>query len=108
MIVTNEKELKGKPLKLHTGSAEVKELLVTPHVLTRLVFIEPNLVTFGSQHKHEQREAFYVIRGTVEFRNGGIKKELRAGDILIFDPYEEHYFTSGPDGVVLYEAIEKL
>jgi mannose-6-phosphate isomerase-like protein (cupin superfamily) len=108
MRITNEKELEGETIKLHSGTAESKTLLATEHMFTRLLFVEPNIVCLTKPHKHERREAFYVIRGTAEFSNGEIEKEIKSGDILIFDPYEEHYINSGPDGVVLFETFERL
>ena len=74
----------------------------------RIVVIEPNVVCLAKPQKHQRRESFYVIRGTVELINGEMNKEMKSGDIMSFDPYDEHYLTSGPDGVVLYEAIERI
>ena len=108
MRIINEKELEGKTIQLHKGKAESKTLLSTSHMLARLLFIEPNVVCLPESHIHERREVLYVVRGTATFSDGEMTKEVGSGDMMICDPYDKHFVTSGPDGVVLHEVFEVL
>ncbi|MEO8745213.1 MAG: cupin domain-containing protein [Candidatus Dormiibacterota bacterium] len=58
-----------------------------------------------SEHKHENEQLGFVIRGIITMRIGGEKKELHAGDVYMIPSNVPHDAKAGPDGCTVTDVF---
>ena len=70
-----------------------------------------NTVTFtpGARthwHTHDRGQLLFVLAGTgyVRLRDGA-PQPIRAGDVVWFEPDEEHWHGAGPDSLLVHAAV---
>ncbi len=68
-----------------------------------IVDLEPNAVV--AEHKHENEQLGFVIRGTITMRIGGEVKELHAGDTYTIPSDVEHGAAAGPEGCTVTDVF---
>jgi len=61
-----------------------------------VVDLAPNSVV--SEHKHENEQLGFIVRGSMTMRIGTEVLELRAGDTYVIPSEVEHGAAAGPDG----------
>ena len=95
MRVTNTETLKAEIFQLPNGAEVcVKRIVSTPEVETRVVIVPPNSTVPGEDHKHENREVLYLLKGAAQFSDGSKTTEVRPGDIIVVEPFEQHYVVT--------------
>ncbi len=59
-------------------------------------FHSPGLVTHDEHrpHTHEDREMFCLLQGEGWIEVNGLREPVRAGDVLIIEPGEDHHLIS--------------
>lgn len=107
MKIINEENLEGKHWQFSCGEAINKRIIETPDIMVSVSTIAPNSKVPDRPHKHERHEMLYVKRGNVKISVGQETKEVKNGDFIVFEPYEEHYLTTGEDELVLLEVFWK-
>ena len=58
-------------------------------------------------HKHDANEIICIIKGTGKLHDGGEALSVKPGDVVKFEPWEEHYIETGDDEVILFEVCWK-
>lgn len=68
-----------------------------------VVDLEPNAV--APEHHHENEQLGFVIAGTITFKIGDEKRELRAGDTYTIPSNVTHGGVAGPDGATVCDVF---
>ena len=90
-----------RPYELAEG---IKARAVNGERMTMAVVdLEPDAVL--REHKHENEQLGFVIRGIITMRIGGDKKELHAGDIYMIPSNVPHDAQAGPDGCTVTDVF---
>jgi mannose-6-phosphate isomerase-like protein (cupin superfamily) len=76
------------------GFVRACDLLDERDFLLGTRWIEPDSVVPQRPHRHELKQANYVIEGNGTVTNGIETLEFGPGTILLMDGNEEHYFTT--------------
>ena len=71
-----------------------------------VVDLEPNAVL--SEHKHENEQLGFILRGTMTMRIGDEVLELRAGDTYNIPSGVEHGAAAGPDGCTAADVFAPI
>ena len=71
-----------------------------------VVDLEPNAVL--SEHKHENEQLGFIVRGTMTMRIGGEVLELHAGDTYSIPSGVEHGAAAGPDGCTAADVFAPI
>jgi quercetin dioxygenase-like cupin family protein len=81
-----------------------------------VVDLEPNAVL--PEHKHENEQLGFIIRGSMTLRVGTEVKELHPGDTYVIPSNVEHGAAAGPEGATVtdvfapiradWDAVERL
>ena len=82
----------------------VADLLDEPGFLLGLRYIEPGSTVPMRPHHHELKQANYVLEGDGIVTNGKDKLSFGAGDFLLFESNEEHYFETR-NGIRMLEIV---
>lgn len=92
-----------------TKSGHVYQLL--GHLLSGDQVVEPYLITLAedavpyTSFSHSGTELIYMLEGTVTYRHGDRRYELKAGDTMLFDSQAQHGPESMGAGVNRYLSI---
>ena len=68
-----------------------------------VVDLEPNAVL--PEHKHENEQIGFIIRGSMTLRVGDEVKELHPGDTYLIPSNVEHGAAAGPDGATVTDVF---
>ena len=71
-----------------------------------VVDLEQNAVL--SEHKHENEQLGFIVRGTMTMRIGGEVLELHAGDTYSIPSGVEHGAAAGPDGCTAADVFAPI
>jgi quercetin dioxygenase-like cupin family protein len=71
-----------------------------------VVDLQPNAVV--SEHKHENEQLGFVIRGSMTMRVGDDVLELHAGDTYTIPSNVEHGAAAGPDGATVTDVFAPI
>ncbi|MFW9998195.1 MAG: cupin domain-containing protein [Candidatus Odinarchaeota archaeon] len=102
MKIINERDINQVTVKGSRGEIYLKNIIASDTIVAGLRTIAPNSEVTARPHKHEDPQIAYVIKGTAMLDNGHEVLEIKTGDCIVFEPWEEHYFTSGKEEVVLF------
>jgi len=86
-------------LEYRNGDSGVKYLLRGPNLDWGVIRLGPGDTLAGHYH-NETEETFYVTAGTAVFVSGGEEIVAGAGEVLRFEPSEDHGIRNDCDGVV--------
>ena len=71
-----------------------------------LVAFEPRARTFW--HTHPCGQTLYVVSGAGRAQSwGGPVREIRAGDVVVFEPGEKHWHGGGPTTAMTHVAMQE-
>ncbi len=68
-----------------------------------VVDLEPNAVV--AEHKHENEQLGFIIRGSMTMRIGDEVFECHAGDTYVIPSNVEHGAAAGPDGATVTDVF---
>jgi len=71
-----------------------------------VVDLEPNAVV--SEHKHENEQLGFVIKGTMTMRIGDEVLELHPGDTYTIPSNVEHGAAAGPEGATVTDVFAPI
>ena len=71
-----------------------------------VVDLEPNAVL--AEHKHENEQLGFVIRGMITMRIAGEKKDLNAGEIYVIPSNVPHDAKAGPEGCTITDMFTPI
>jgi quercetin dioxygenase-like cupin family protein len=71
-----------------------------------VVDLEPNAVV--AEHRHENEQLGFVIRGSITMRIGDEMLELHAGDTYTIPSNVEHGAAAGPDGATVTDVFAPI
>jgi quercetin dioxygenase-like cupin family protein len=101
----------GQPSEDRTGTASFTGTVWADAVLTGVPNVSVNDVFFGPGgrtywHRHELGQVLLVVhgRGQVQTR-AGEGGWVEAGDVVFFEPGEEHWHGAGEETYLLHRAI---
>lgn len=86
------------------GEVVLRDVLAEEGFVLGLRETGPNCLVPKSPHKHPLRQAMYVIEGSGTVSNGKESIAFAAGDFILFDENEEHYFDSGGHSLKMIEV----
>ena len=67
------------------------------------VDLEPGAVV--AEHRHENEQLGFVIKGSVLFTIAGEKRQLQAGDTYAIPSNVPHHVVTGPEGATLVDVF---
>jgi len=68
-----------------------------------LIELEPDSVV--PEHSHENEQVGMLVRGSMTFRIGDERRELRSGETWVIPSGTPHDVVTGPDGAALIEVF---
>lgn len=71
-----------------------------------VVDLAPNAIS--PEHKHENEQLGFVIRGSMTMRIGAEVLELHAGDTYLIPSEVEHGAAAGPDGATVTDVFAPI
>ena len=71
-----------------------------------VVDLAPNAIS--PEHKHENEQLGFVIRGSMTMRIGDEVLELKAGDTYVIPSHIEHGAAAGPDGATVTDVFAPI
>lgn len=71
-----------------------------------VVDLEPNAVV--AEHKHENEQLGFIIRGSMTMRIGDQVLELHAGDTYTIPSNVEHGAAAGPEGATVTDVFAPI
>ena len=71
-----------------------------------VVDLAPNAVV--AEHKHENEQLGFIVRGSMTMRIGTEVLELRAGDTYVIPSDVEHGAAAGPDGCTATDVFAPI
>ena len=71
-----------------------------------VVDLAPNAIS--PEHRHENEQLGFVIRGSMTMRIGDEVLELKAGDTYVIPSDVEHGAAAGPDGATVTDVFAPL
>ena len=71
-----------------------------------VVDLAPNAIS--PEHKHENEQLGFVIRGSMTMRIGDEVLELHAGDTYVIPSHVEHGAAAGPDGATVTDVFAPI
>ena len=71
-----------------------------------VVDLAPNAIS--PEHKHENEQLGFVIRGSMTMRIGAEVLELRAGDTYVIPSHVEHGAAAGADGATVTDVFAPI
>ncbi len=93
--------------------AELHPIVLADGVLARsvegermtlaVVDLEPNAVV--AEHRHENEQLGFIIRGSMTMRIGDEVLELHAGDTYVIPSEVEHGAAAGPEGATVTDVF---
>lgn len=94
MRMAHEKDLPCERRSGQQGFVNICDLLDEENFLLGVRYIEPGSVVPKKPHTHPLKQANYVIEGEGTVTNGKETMSFQAGDILLMEGGEEHYFST--------------
>jgi len=70
------------------------------------VDLDPDLLV--PEHRHENEQLGFVLKGSVTMMIGGDEKELRAGDAYRIPSNVPHWARSGPGGATVMDVFAPI
>ena len=93
-----------RPYRLGEG---IKSRAVNGERMTlAVVDLEPNAVL--PEHKHENEQLGFVIRGSMTMRIGTEMQELHAGDTYLIPSHTPHNAAAGPEGATVTDVFAPI
>jgi len=78
--------------------------MVTGERLTlAVVELDPGAVV--AEHQHENEQLGLLLQGSMDFRIGDERRELRPGDVWTIPSNTPHEALAGPDGAVVIDVF---
>ncbi len=71
-----------------------------------LVDLAPNAIS--PEHKHDNEQLGFVVRGSMTMRIGDEMRELHAGDTYLIPSEVEHGAAAGPDGCTVTDVFAPI
>jgi quercetin dioxygenase-like cupin family protein len=68
-----------------------------------VVELDPGAIV--AEHSHDNEQLGIVLRGTIDFRVGGERRELGPGGTWCIPPNTPHEATAGPEGAVVIDVF---
>ena len=104
MKILDRNSIEFQTFGLKNGEVSFGRIASDKGVGVNLAVIAPDSEVPDPPHKHEAKEIVYVAVGKATLHSNNADHEVNAGNILIFDPWEEHHLTVGSSEVVLFEV----
>jgi quercetin dioxygenase-like cupin family protein len=101
--VVNEEDLR-KEVMFRDVRVHLANLVEQPDFVVRTVVVPPNSSVPPKPHAHEMRQINYVIDGKLAVTNGKETVDLKKGDFIILESFEEHYFATTNDYAHVFEV----
>ena len=93
-----------RPIVLADG---IRARAVNGERLTMAVIdLQPNAIS--PEHKHENEQLGFVIRGSMTMRIGEEVLELKAGDTYVIPSHVEHGAAAGADGATVTDVFAPI
>ena len=94
MKLIESSSIKGDWNEGQRGRVLIANLVNEESFLLGLREIEPNSLVPRKVHRHALKQANYIIFGSGTVSNTKQTIDFRAGDVLLLDGNEEHYFET--------------
>ena len=101
--VVNEEDLR-KEVLFRDVRVHLANLVEQPDFVVRTVVVPPNSSVPPKPHAHEMCQINYVIDGKLAVTNGKETVDLKKGDFIILESFEEHYFATTNDCAHVFEV----
>ena len=93
-----------RPYKIWNGA--VARAVHGDRITMAAVDLDPDLLV--PEHRHENEQLGFVLKGTVTMMIGGEEKELRAGDAYRIASNVPHWARSGPRGATVMDVFAPI
>jgi len=104
MRLINEKDIKAVIADGDRGQVRIKDVASEESFVFGLRETGPGCLVPKKPHKHKLRQVMYVIEGSGTVSNGKDATPFRAGDFILFEGNEEHYFDSDGENLKMIEV----
>jgi mannose-6-phosphate isomerase-like protein (cupin superfamily) len=104
MRLVREADLKIVTVDGDRGQVRIKDVVADENFVFGLRETGPNCLVPKKPHKHKLRQAMYVMEGSGLVSDGKEKLPFKAGDFILFDGNEEHYFDSDGKNLKMIEV----
>ena len=93
------------PLEIFDYRTDIRNLLVTPHIRSRFLRMEPGQV--ANRHSHDLgHEIFLILQGRAHFEVDGEEAELGPGQLCVARVDEPHQVrVVGDEPMVMYLSV---
>ena len=100
--IVNEKELEKTTM---SGDVRMRfmNLVEQNDFIVRTVIIPPRSSVPPKPHAHKMRQINYVIDGKLAVTNGKETVDLKKGDFIILESFEEHYYSTASYSAHVFE-----
>lgn len=75
----------------------------TPAGRTATIHLPPGFVV--ALHTHDALEVFVIVEGAASILSEPDERDVARGDVVVFQPGEQHGIVSGPHGVLLVAVV---
>jgi quercetin dioxygenase-like cupin family protein len=99
----HESKLKAKRVTGESGYVDMMDAVVGD-VTAGIRFVAPGSNVPPPTHSHSEGQVIYVISGSPRINNKERTLELRPGDFVLLDPFEEHYIETDEDESKIFEV----
>jgi mannose-6-phosphate isomerase-like protein (cupin superfamily) len=90
----SEKKVEAKRIAGQRGFINYQDLLKNGRTSITLTTIDPGSLAPKPIHSHRERQLNFIIGGEATLICGGKEIDVKAGDLLIFDEWEDHSFRT--------------
>lgn len=106
MKVMHEKDMEKFTAEGIKGFVDVIDAVNEDSIVAGVRVIHAGSTVPKKVHSHKHRQMCYVISGDCEvfIEDENDKTVLKPGDFLLFEPYEQHYFTAVNGPVTIFEV----
>jgi len=104
MKLIHETDIKVVAADGDRGQVRIKDVAVEENFVFGLRETGPNCLVPKRLHKHKLKQVMYVIEGCGTVSNGKNTMIFKAGDFILFDGNEEHYFDSDGKNLKMIEV----
>lgn len=98
----HESEISPKRVDGSKGTVDVFDIITDP-LTAGVRVVAPNSDVPAKVHSHSESQIIYMIEGTAKITNGSDILELRPGDFVVLEPYEEHYIQTKDKEAKIFE-----
>lgn len=108
MRVTNIEGLEAEIIQLPNGAeVSIKRVVSSPAVHSKVAIVPPNSTVPSKDHKHENHEVLYILKGAAKLSDGRKTTEVGPGDIIVVEPFEKHYVVTREEELSIFEVSWK-